>query len=363
MHPCGCEVSERWAAGANSVDASLRLNGRLCLGRCKLSYSGQERSGRTRILLLCDKERKLEILAKPRGVFSPVVTPFAADLTPDAGKLVKQCRWLISQDVGLAVFGTNSEANSLSVPEKKVLLDALVEGGLPLSRLMPGTGCCALTDTVDLTRHAVKLGVGGVLMLPPFFYKGVSDDGLFASYAEVIERVGDENLRIYLYHIPPVSQVPLSLSLIERLLKIYPGVIAGIKDSSGEWDNTKAMLERFQSESFDVFAGSESFLLATLRGGGAGCITATGNVNPAAIAALYHTWQQADADAQQQALNVVRGIYAKHSMIPALKAAIAHFSGDPAWAAVRPPLVKLTSQASNDLVAALKQVGFSMPGL
>ena len=292
-----------------------------------------------------------------------MVTPFAADLSPDAGKLVKQCRWLISQDVGLAVFGTNSEANSLSVGEKKTLLDALVDGGLPVERLMPGTGCCALTDTVDLTRHAVKQGVSGVLMLPPFFYKGVSDDGLFASYAEIIERVGDDRLRIYLYHIPPVSQVPITLPLIERLLKAYPGTIAGIKDSSGDWSNTNAMLEQFQSEQFDVFAGSETFLLATLRGGGAGCITATGNVNPGPIAALYRSWQQADADEQQKRLDTIRGIFARFSMIPALKAAIAHFSGDADWGAVRPPLVKLTPQASAELVDALKQAGFTMPGL
>src|SRR5439155_11919801 len=120
----------------------------------------------------------------------------------------------------------------------------------------------------------------GVLMLPPFYYKNVSDEGLFRSYAEVIERVGDARLRIYLYHIPPVSQVPISLALIERLLDAYPGTIAGIKDSSGDWNNTHAMLERFQPQGFDVFAGSETFLLATLRGGGAGCISATANVNP-----------------------------------------------------------------------------------
>ena len=132
----------------------------------------------------------------------------------------------------------------------------------------------------------MKHGCGGVLMLPPFYYKGVSDDGLFASYAEVIERVGDARLRVYLYHIPPVSHVPISLALIERLLQRYPGIVAGIKDSSGDWNNTQAMLERFQPRGFDVFSGSETFLLATLRAGGAGCISATANVNPAAIAQL-----------------------------------------------------------------------------
>lgn len=298
-----------------------------------------------------------------RGVFSPVITPFAADLSPDAAKLVRHCKWLVSQDVGLAAFGTNSEANSMSVPEKMKLLDALVEADIPGNRMMPGTGCCALSDSVELTRHAVRHGAGGVLMLPPFYYKGVSDDGLFASYAEVIERVADDRLRIYLYHIPQVSQVPITLSLIERLLKAYPGTIAGIKDSSGDWDNIKAMLERFQPQGFDVFAGSESFLLATLRGGGAGCITATGNVTPGAISALYRTWQQADADAQQKALDTVRSTFAKFPMIPALKAAVAHFSGEAGYAAVRPPLVKLNQQQTGELLAALQALDFAMPGL
>lgn len=298
-----------------------------------------------------------------RGVLSPVVTPFDRELRPDGKRLAQHCRWLLEQGVGLAVFGTNSEANSMSVAEKIALLDELIAAGLPPSWLMPGTGCSAFTDTVELTRHAVRLDCAGVLMLPPFYYKAVSDEGLFRSYAEVIERVGDRRLRIYLYHIPPVSQVPLSLSLIERLLKEYPGTIAGIKDSSGDWNNTRAMLEQFQSPEFDVFAGSEAFLLATLRGGGAGCITAAANVNPGSIAHLAQSWQQPDADAQQAALNAVRGIFQQFPMIPALKAAIAHYSTDPAWITVRPPLVELDNAQRDALAQALRSAGFSMPGL
>lgn len=297
------------------------------------------------------------------GVLSPVVTPFKADLSPDTAKLISICKWLLSQDVGLAVFGTNSEANSLSVGEKIELMNALVEAGIPADRMMPGTGCSALTDTVELTRHAMKIGAGGVLMLPPFYYKGVSDDGLFASYSEVIQRVGDSRLKIYVYHIPPVSNVPITLTLIERLLKAYPGTIAGVKDSSGDWNNTKAMLERFQPQGFDVFAGSESFLLATLRAGGAGCITAMGNANPGPIARLAREWQNSDADDQQQKINQVRDTYSKFPMIPALKAVIAHYAGDPEWATVRPPLVKLTEEQQRNLIQALDAIGFAMPGL
>src|SRR5437763_954945 len=254
-------------------------------------------------------------LARARGVLAPVVTPFTADLRPDPARFVAHCRWLLEQDVGLAVFGANSEANSLTVPEKLALLDALADAGLSGERMMPGTGCCAVPDTVELTRRAVQHGCAGVLMLPPFYYKGVPDEGLFASYAEVIERVGDARLRIYLYHIPPVSQVPISLALIERLLARYPGTIAGIKDSSGDWHNTGAMLDQFQPHGFDVFAGSETFLLATLRGGGAGCISATANVNPGAIAQLAAEWREPDADKKQRALDAVRAAFQKFPMI------------------------------------------------
>src|SRR5262249_37022285 len=298
-----------------------------------------------------------------RGVLSPVVTPFKSDLSPDAAAFSRPCRWLLSQDVGLAACGTNSEANSLSADERIDLLDRLVEAGLDPGRMMPGTGCCALTDTVRLTAHAMKVGCAGVLMLPPFYYKGVSDEGLFRSFAEVIERVGDRRLRVYLYHIPPVAQVPITLNLIERLLKAYPDNVAGIKDSSGDWKNTKAVLDAFSASGFDVFPGSETFLLAGMRHGGVGCISATANVNPGPIARLCATWHAADADEQQKGLDDVRGIMQGYVMIPALKAAIAHYGGDAGWAAVRPPLVDLSPADAAAMVAKLDATGFAMPGL
>jgi len=301
--------------------------------------------------------------AAPRGVLSPVVTPFGANHEPDVSRLLRHCRWLVDQGVGLAVFGTNSEANSLSVREKLALLEALVRAGLPADRMMPGTGTCALADTVELTRAAVRMGCAGVLMLPPFYYKNVSDEGLFRSYAEVIERVADPATRIYLYHIPPASQVPISLALIDRLLERYSGTIAGIKDSSGDWSNTQAMLERFQPRGFDVFAGSERFLLATLRGGGAGCITALANVNPAPIVELARDWKTPDAERRQAALDATRAVFQQFPMIPALKAAIAHYADDPAWMTVRPPLVELDDDEQRRLVQMLDSLAFSMPGL
>ena len=296
-----------------------------------------------------------------KGILSPVLTPFNPDGSPDPDRFIRHCRWLLDQDVGLAVFGTNSEANSLSVSEKRRLLDGLLAAGINPAKLMPGTGACALPDAIELTRHAVSAGCSGVLMLPPFYYKGVSDEGLFRAFAQVIEAVADDRLRIYLYHIPPVSGVPITLTLIERLLKSFPGIIAGTKDSSGDWAHTSATLERFQPLGFDVFAGSENFLLATMRGGGAGCITATGNVNPSAIVKLYHTWQNADADAQQKKLDEQRAAFAKFPMIPAMKSAIALKTGRKDWIHVRPPLVELTDEQRLALGAALDQANFVMP--
>ena len=296
------------------------------------------------------------------GVLTPVITPFNEDLSPDAERFIQQCRWMLSQNVGLSVFGTNSEANSLTVEEKLDLLDRLIDAGIDPVKLMPGTGCCALGDSVKMTAHAVKAGCGGVLMLPPFYYKGVSDDGLYRCFAEVIERVSSSNLRIYLYHIPPVSQVGLSLDLIERLVGAYPETVVGVKDSSGDWDNTEGMIKRGWDD-FRVLAGSETFLLQNMRAGGAGCISATANVNPAAIANLHENWQAPDADDKQAALDDIRGVFQAFPMIPALKAASAHYSGDASWEAVRPPLMALSDAQKAELLSGLKQRNFDMPGL
>src|SRR5207237_10509565 len=235
------------------------------------------------------------------GVLAPVVTPFKADLSPDRQRFVAHCKWLLSQNCGLAPFGTTSEANSLAAEERSILLDALVAAGINTSRMMPGTGCCSITETVKLTAQAVKHGCAGVLMLPPFYYKDVSEEGLYRHFSEVVQRVGDARLKIYLYHIPPVAVVGITTGIVERLLAAYPNAIAGMKDSSGDWNNTKTFLDAFvrvgptvgdrrgdsasgpadslnprrssdvdTQTSFDVFVGSESFLLANMRNGGVG---------------------------------------------------------------------------------------------
>src|SRR5437870_1092188 len=190
-----------------------------------------------------------------RGVLAPVVTPFKADFSPDPQRFIRHCQWLLSQNCGLAPFGTNSEANSMSTHERIFLLDALVAAGVDPSRMMPGTGCCSITETVELTAHAIKHGCAGMLMLPPFYYKNASEEGLYRYFSEVVQRVGDARLKIYLYHIPPVAIVGITARLVERLLKAYPNAIAGMKDSSGDWNNTKTFLDAFATDGFDVFVG------------------------------------------------------------------------------------------------------------
>jgi 4-hydroxy-tetrahydrodipicolinate synthase len=297
------------------------------------------------------------------AVLSPVITPFKADGSPDAPKLLKQCQWLEANGVGQAIFGTNSEANSMSAPQKMSTLTALIEGGLNPDHLMPGTGATSIDATVNMTRHAVNHKCAGVLMLPPFYYKDVSDDGLFAYFSEVIQKVGSAALQIYIYNIPPVTKINLSLSLLERLAKEYPKTVVGMKDSSGDWAYTESVIKLLAPSGFRVYAGSEVFLMRALRAGGVGCISATANVNPKAIADLAAHWRESNADERQAGLDQVRGIFAKYQMIAGMKTAVAHYTKDPEWLRVRPPLMQLTAEQQAQLLAELKAINFSMPGL
>lgn len=300
--------------------------------------------------------------ARLRGVLAPVLTPFDNDLQPDVTPFIAHCRWLVDNNAGLAIFGTNSEAASIPVGERLRLTDALIEAGIPAAKLMPGTGACALPDAVEMARHASGHGAAGMLVVPPFFYKGVSEDGVFAYYAEIIERVGHGCAPIYLYHIPQFSHVPITLGLIERLIKRYPAVIAGAKDSSGDWSNTKAMLDNYASGGFDVFPASESFLSAAMPLGAAGCISATVNMNPAGIHRLYANWDTPQATELQAKADAVRNVFQGGNMIPAMKHAVAAFAGQSQWRTVRPPLVALDRASGDKVDADLRAAGFDMPG-
>ena len=301
---------------------------------------------------------------RPRGVLAPVLTPFHSDLSPDARRLARHCRWLLAHGcAALVPFGTTSEANSLSVEERESLLDAILEDGVPAGRLLPGTGACSLTDAVRLTTQAVRRGCAGALMLPPFYYKAVSEDGLFRFFAEVIERVGDSRLRVYLYHFPQIAQVSFSPKLVERIVRAYPRTVVGMKDSSGDLGYTKTILGTLAGSGFDVFVGSERFLLAGMREGGAGCISATANVNAAAIDRLYRAWGSPEAERLQAEVNAVRGAVEKVPVIPALKAVVAHHAADPGWLPVRPPLVDLAPAQRDALLADLAALKLALPEL
>jgi 4-hydroxy-tetrahydrodipicolinate synthase len=291
-----------------------------------------------------------------RGIFAPTLTPVHADLSPDVTRWIAFSKQLLADGChGLCPFGTTSEANSFGISERMEMLEQLVDGGVPAAQLMPGTGTSAIPDTVLLTTHAVKLGCSGVLVLPPFYYKGVTDDGIFNAMAEVIERVGDTRLRVYLYHIPPVAQVSFSLSLIERLIKAYPETVVGIKDSSGDWNNLQALLTNFPG--FGIFTGSERYLLETLRQGGAGSINAVANLIAPLERQLYDNWQSDKAPELQEAVNQMRPIFKDMPAIPALKQMVAHVYQDPNWLNLRPPFVNLTEAQAQSVVTAFDQAG------
>ncbi|MCB1511781.1 MAG: dihydrodipicolinate synthase family protein [Hyphomicrobiaceae bacterium] len=288
------------------------------------------------------------------GVIAPVLTPFGEDGSPDPDRFVEHAEWLLSAEGGctaLAPFGTTSEANSLGLDERMELLEDLVDAGIEPTSLMPGTGTCSLQDTAILTQHAMDLGCGGVLMLPPFYYKQPAEEGLFRYFAEVIEEVADDRLRVYLYHIPPVAQVGFPLSLIDRLRKEFPETVVGLKDSSGDWSNMKAILERFPG--FELFPGAELFLLDGLRGGAAGVISATANVSGKMMRELFDDWKGEGADAKQEAISALRKAIQSYPMIPMLKALVAHFREDPGWAQMRPPFLPMTAEEAKAAVAAV----------
>lgn len=303
--------------------------------------------------------------AVPGGVFAAVLTPLNPDLSVNATRMVDHCRWLLKNGChGLAVLGTTGEANSFSVDERMAIIDALIDGGIAGGTLMPGTGCCSIPDTVALTRHAVENGASRVLMLPPFYYKGVSDDGLFAAYSEVIDRVGDSRLKIYLYHFPQMSSVPISYGLIERLLARYPDVIAGMKDSSGDYDNMAGAAKRFPG--FGVLTGSDEFLAPLLRDGGTGCITAVANIASGLARDVYTAWESGDAavmDRAQRDLNAVQKAVYAYPLFAGLKDIMARHVGDRAWRTVRPPLVALDDNQSAGLADRLAATSYTLPPL
>lgn len=285
-------------------------------------------------------------MSKPRlpRILAPVVTPFAPDLEIDTIRFLAHCDELVGAGAGLTLFGTNSEANSLALNERADLLEAVLAHGIPTELLMVGTGTCSIPETVTLTKEAVGAGCPGVLILPTFFYKSQTTGGIVAYFSEVIERVADERLRIYLYNIPSLSGVSISVEVVSQLADRYPTAIAGLKDSSGDWATTQALMQEAVGRGMEVYVGSERFLLQTLAAGGHGCISATANVNAHAIVDLANHPDSADADDKQRGLAAMRAAFENSGpLVSVVKANLAHHYGHDGWRRVRPPLLAISN--------------------
>ena len=286
-----------------------------------------------------------------------IATPFHPDLGVDCERLVAHARWLFENGCdGLVLFGTTGEAASLTVAERKAVLGRLAAANIPPETIVVGTGCCAIPDTVELSRHAHAVGAAGALILPPYFYKGVSDDGIAAFYDRVIEGCGAELPPVYLYHIPQVAGAGVSPALVARLVARHGERIRGYKDSSGDWRNTADLLARFPA--LAIFVGSEVLLRETLQAGGAGCISASVNVQPARVRKAIETWRGSEGEAAQAACAAVRKVLEQAGpLVAGVKAVLARLHRHEGWTVPRPPLDALPEAAAQKLFAALQALG------
>ena len=298
--------------------------------------------------------------ARYGGVNAAVLTAMHHDLSIDLPRMVSHGRWLLANGCnGLGILGTTGEANSLGLSERVEVMEAFVAAGIPGTKLLPGTGTTAIPDTVLLTKKADSLGCASALILPPFFYKNPSEDGLFAYFSEVIQRVGGD-IGIYLYHFPAQSAVPFTVDLIARLLRAYPGKVRGIKDSSGDFANTKAYADHFAADGFEVYCGSDAQLHAALNANCAGCITAATNVGSALAAEVYAAAGSPAGEAPQRQLAAMRAAISEAPLIPGLKALIARHHNDANWLNVRPPHTKITAEAEHALFRAFDATGVEL---
>ena len=300
----------------------------------------------------------------PGGVFAAALTPLTEKLEPDMGPLIAHAKWLLEHGCdGLAILGSTGEANCLTMEQRGDVI-AAVGAALPTERLLIGTGACAIADAITLTRAAVDLGMKNVLVLPPFYYRPVSDDGVYRYYSALIEAIGDTNLRIYLYNFPQMTGFSFSSALITRLRDEFGAVIAGMKDSSGDWDHMRDMCRT--QPGFHVFAGTEAFLLDIMRAGGVGCISATANVTSAMCQKVYQAWSADDqaADAQQTRLTATRKALQAYPAVPTLKSLMGDkgMPADARWQYMLPPFVPLADEARHGIAADLAGLAFAGPG-
>lgn len=295
-----------------------------------------------------------------RGVHCAVATPVAQDGTIATDLHLDHCRALLNEGChGLAPLGTTGEANNFGLSERMSLLDAMIDGGIDPGALIPGTAALSVTDSVALTAHAVRAGAKGALLLPPFYYKEPDDEGLYRFFSRVIEGVGDDRLRLVLYHIPQISFVPFSHDLIDRLMTAFPGVVCGIKDSSGDLENMKTMCSRFPD--LAVLTGADPLMLPVLQAGGAGCITAASNVTPAPLRTIWDNWKDPSKSAEIEAasadITAWRTLTTRYAQIPTTKAMVGRIRGDMTWANLRPPFVEISETERADVFATMAEMG------
>ena len=288
-----------------------------------------------------------------KAVYSAVLTPFNKDLTIDKKLFISHCEFLLTNKINLAPLGTTGEANSISISEKIDLINTISKSDIPKQKIIIGTGNTSYVDAVLLTKTAVENKIYSVLLLPPFYYKNVSDEGVYQYYKQIINGVNSNNLKVFLYNIPQVSGVTISVDLINKLKKEFSDIITGIKDSSGNFDNTKKYKE---IKDFIVYPGSEKFLYDGLHIGCSGCISATTNVNLEAVK-LINNFNTTEGAQTNQKIKTVRDVFEKYPVIAALKATKTKENNN--WSNIRPPLVALSDQQKSNLLKDLKVINFS----
>lgn len=293
--------------------------------------------------------------APVRGLWCATLTPIDRAGRFDAPRLVEHLHFMFEQGVqGVALFGTTGEGPSFSLAERMAGLDATLARGIPADRLVAATGCAAWTDTVELTRHAANAGVRRVLVLPPFFFKELYDDWVYACYAELIEAVAHVNIQVYLYHVPELTGVPLAVDTVARLAQAYPRNVAGIKDSASDWSYTEQLLAAVPA--LAVLVGHEPHLPRLIKAGGAGTICGVANVAPRLVAPLLRA--DATADDQERIERFIATLF-RFPFLAAFKAMKAAQVRDAAWCAVRRPLAALSRDEQKLLVAAMTEAGFA----
>ena len=292
----------------------------------------------------------------PKGVYAAVSTPVDSQFRPDIPRYLDHCRWLLENGCsGLAPLGTTSEANSLGLRTRLGIIEAMKTGGIPMECAIVGAGATSIEDAVEISRTAVDAGANGLLLLPPFYYKNPSEDGLFSFFATVAERIGDLSPRIFLYHIPQMSSVPITVSLARRLRKAFPGVFVGLKDSSGDFENTRAFVEAFPG--LEAFAGAEIFAVQTLEIGGWGCISASTNVSAPVVAARIASKDKSRNEKLDRDIAKMRSLIDGLSTISGTKAAISAFRNDQEWARVLPPNDEVDEETAKNLARELDRIG------